>query len=87
MTDVAVERPRRGFMPNSTVPHIRSMVPSEIDHVQIETHAVDEYVHFDLSRLNLLKPGRNIRTLVASVGVQCHQFHDRIGQSLSRSGE
>ena len=29
--DGAVERFRRGFMPNSTVPHVRSMVPSEID--------------------------------------------------------
>jgi hypothetical protein len=87
MTDGAVERSRNGFTPNSTVPHIRSMVPSEIDHVRIETHAVDEYVHSDLSCLNLLKPGRNVRIPLALAGVKCHQFHDRIEHSLSRSSE
>src|SRR5437899_9065053 len=39
-----VERFRRGFMPNSTVPYIRSMTPAAIEGVTIETHAVDEYV-------------------------------------------
>lgn len=75
MADGAVERFRRGFMPNSTVPHIRSMVPSEMDHMRIETHAIDEYVYTDLQYLKLLEPTRNVRTLVALVGVQSHQFH------------
>jgi hypothetical protein len=87
MTDEAVERSRCGFMPNRTVPQIRSMVPSDIDHGRIEMHAVVGYVYSDLNGLNLLKPGRNVQTLVALVGVQSHQFHDRIGQSLSRRGE
>jgi hypothetical protein len=75
MADGAVERFRRGFMPNSTVPHIRSMVPPEIDQLPIETDAVDEYVHTDLRYLKLLQGTRNVRTLVVLVGVQSHQFH------------
>ncbi len=75
MADGAVERFRRGFMPNSTVPHIRSMTPKEMAHVRNETHAIDEYVYTDLQYLKLLKPTRNARTLVALVGVQSHQFH------------
>src|SRR2546422_9947184 len=68
-----VERFRRGFMPNSTVPYIRSMTPTSIDGVQIETHAIDEYVQTDLSYLDLLrKPEKP--TLLAVVGVQSHQF-------------
>jgi hypothetical protein len=42
-----VDRFRRGFMPNSTVPYLRSMTPSSIDDVPIETVAVDEYVQTD----------------------------------------
>src|SRR2546426_11884180 len=69
-----VERFRRGFMPNSTVPYIRSMTPASIDGVEIETHAVDEYVQTDLRYLDLLRnPG--VPTLLALVGVQSHQFH------------
>ncbi len=74
MADGAVERFRRGFMPNSTVPHVRSMVPSEIDGIRTETYAIDEYVYTDLQYLKLLEPTRNARTLVALVGVQSHQF-------------
>ncbi len=76
LLDGTVERFRRGFMPNSTVPHIRSMVPIEIGHSRIETYSIDEYVYTDLQYLKLLKATRkNVRTLVALVGVQSHQFH------------
>jgi len=68
-----VERFRRGFMPNSTIPYIRSMTPDSIDGVRIETHAIDEYVHTDLDYLDLLR-GADQPTLLALVGVQSHQF-------------
>lgn len=71
----SVERFRRGFMPNSTVPYMRSMVPDEVDGMTVETHAVDEYVHTDLQYLDLLSRQQSKRTLVAFVGVQSHQFH------------
>src|SRR5215475_9702083 len=68
-----VERFRRGFMPNSTVPYIRSLTPSSIDGVSIETIAIDEYVQTDLNYLDVLRnPGPS--TLLAVVGVQSHQF-------------
>jgi radical SAM family protein len=70
-----VERFRRGFMPNSTVPYMRSMVPGEVDGTPVETHAIDEYVHTDHKYLRLLSPPQGKRTLVALVGVQSHQFH------------
>src|SRR5215471_5051581 len=68
-----VERFRRGFMPNSTVPYIRSMTPASLDGVRIETHAIDEYVQTDLYYLNLIKDPDQ-PTLLAVVGVQSHQF-------------
>src|SRR5947209_5592879 len=68
-----VERFRRGFMPNSTVPYIRSMTPASIDGVEIETHAVDEYVQTDLDYLDLIRNPEQ-PTLLALVGVQSHQF-------------
>jgi len=69
----AVERFRRGFMPNSTVPYIRSMTPASIDGIPIETIAVDEYVQTDLNYLDLLR-NPDQPTLLALVGVQSHQF-------------
>jgi hypothetical protein len=75
MADGFVERFRRGFMPNSTVPYMRSMVPVEVNGMPVETHAVDEYVHTELQYLKRLSPPRGQRTLVALVGVQSHQFH------------
>lgn len=72
--DGTVERFHRGFMPNSTVPHIRSMVPALIDGKTTETEAFDEYVFTDLDYLTHLKRASNTRTLVALVGVQSHQF-------------
>src|SRR5438132_7626732 len=68
-----VERFRRGFMPNSTVPYIRSMTPESVDGVAIETRAIDEYVQTDLDYLDLLRhPDQP--TVLALVGVQSHQF-------------
>src|SRR5215470_12856188 len=68
-----VERFRRGFMPNSTVPYLRSMTPASLDGVAIETHAIDEYVQTDLRYLDLLRHSEQ-PTLLALVGVQSHQF-------------
>jgi hypothetical protein len=68
-----VDRFRKGFMPNSTVPYIRSMTPPDIDGVKIETHTTDEYVQTDLKYLDLLKKP-DVPTLLALVGVQSHQF-------------
>jgi hypothetical protein len=75
LPDGDVERFRRGFMPNSTVPYMRSMVPVEVDGLPVETHTVDEYVHTDLEYLKRLSSPQGTRTLVALVGVQSHQFH------------
>ncbi len=75
LADGFVERFRRGFMPNSTVPYMRSMVPVEVDGLPVETHTVDEYVHTDLRYLKLLLRPLGKPTLVALVGVQSHQFH------------
>lgn len=72
--DGFVERFRRGFMPNSTVPYLRSMTPSSIEGVPIETIAIDEYVRTDLDYLQLLHGG-DYPTLLALVGVQSHQLH------------
>src|SRR5712692_4308448 len=68
-----VERFRRGFMANSTVPYLRSMTPATVDGVQIETHAIDEYVQTDLRYLDLLR-NPDKPSLLALVGVQSHQF-------------
>jgi hypothetical protein len=70
-----VERFRRGFMPNSTVPYMRSMTPTAVGAVPVEVHTIDEYVHADLQYLALLTRPRSGRTLVVLVGVQSHQFH------------
>lgn len=75
MADGYVERFRWGFMPNSTVPYVRSMTPDVVGNTGIEVHTVDEYVHTDLEYLSLLKPSSGGRTLLALVGVQSHQFH------------
>jgi len=69
-----VERFRRGFMPNSTVPYLRALTPESLVGVTIETHVVDEYVRTDLEYLKLLQRG-DTPTLIALVGFQSHQFH------------
>lgn len=73
--DGCVERFRWGFMPNSTIPHLRSLTPPSVVGVDIDVHAVDEYVHTDLSYLDLLRRVDGVNTLAAFVGVQSHQFH------------
>jgi hypothetical protein len=75
LPDGFVERFRRGFMPNSTVPYLRSIVPGEVKGMPIETHSIDEYVHTDLQYLKLLSGSKDKPTLVTFVGVQSHQFH------------
>jgi hypothetical protein len=75
-----VERFRRGFMPNSTMPYIRSMTPPSLDGVDIETHAIDEYVQTDLRYLDLLR-WPDTPTLLPLVGVQSHQFQRAIDLS------
>lgn len=40
--DGFVERFRRGFMPNTTVPYLASMTPPEVAGSRCEVHAVDE---------------------------------------------
>ena len=75
MADGCVERFRWGFMPNSTVPYMRSMTPAVLDDTLVEVHTIDEYVHTDLRYMSLLKRPQGGHTLLALVGVQCHQFH------------
>jgi hypothetical protein len=75
LLDGTVERFRRGFMPNSTVPFLRSMVPHEVQDTPVEVHSIDEYVRTDVGYLNLLHNPPGHRTLLALVGVQSHQFH------------
>jgi radical SAM superfamily enzyme YgiQ (UPF0313 family) len=73
--DGAVERFRWGFMPNSTLPYLHGLTPAFVGDTPIEVHAIDEYVHTDLSYLARLRRPRGGRTLVALVGVQSHQLH------------
>jgi hypothetical protein len=73
--DGYVERFRWGFMPNSTVPHVRSMTPAGQGGAPTEVHTIDEYVHTDLGYMSLLGRPQGGRTLLALVGVQSHQFH------------
>jgi len=70
-----VERFRLGYLPNSTLNHIRSMTPTAMDGVEITTHCVDEYVHCDTAYMDLLRGSAQHPTLVALVGTQSHQFH------------
>jgi hypothetical protein len=73
--DGYVERFRWGFMPNSTVPYVRSMTPDGLGGTPTEIHTIDEYVHTDLGYMSLLGRPRAGRTLLSLVGVQSHQFH------------
>ncbi|MBI4445438.1 MAG: radical SAM protein [Acidobacteria bacterium] len=69
-----VERFWKGFIPNSTLPFMRSLTPEKVDDCRVEVIPIDEYVQSDLEYLKLLQ---NIQgpTLVALIGVQSHQFH------------
>ena len=40
--DGYVERFRWGFMPNSSVPFVRSMTPERVGNTPVEVHAIDE---------------------------------------------
>ena len=71
--DGYVDRFRRGFMPNATVPFIRERHPATIENRRVEVHCIDEYVQADLSYLNLLR-GSDTPTLLALVGVQSNQI-------------
>lgn len=73
--DGAVERFKKGFMPNATLYHIASLTPDSIGGTPVRIHTVDEYVWQDLSYLELLRHDPQAVTLVALVGVQSHQFH------------
>ncbi len=72
--DGALERFRVGFMPNGTLPHLRSLTPREVDGVPVEVECVDECVTADLGYLRRLSSAPGTRTLVGLVGVQSHQF-------------
>ena len=72
--DGYVERFRWGFMPNATLPYMRSMTPRKIDGWDVEVCAIDEYVQTDLSYLRHLEASSD-PTLLALIGVQSHQFH------------
>jgi Radical SAM superfamily len=87
--DGRVERFRRGFMPNATIPYLCSMTPSELDGSTIETQMIDEYVQTDLSYLKQLEKGPE-PTLLALAGVQSHQFQrslDLAAYALDRGVE
>ena len=73
--DGTVERFRRGFMPNATLPHMASMTPPEVTGHQVNVHVIDEYVECHLDYLRLLEFDPDCKTLLALVGVQTHQFH------------
>ncbi len=75
LADGSVGRFRRGFMPNSTVPYMRSMTPSVAAGTRVEVHTIDEYVHIDRRYMSLLGRPQGGRALLALVGVQSHQFH------------
>lgn len=71
--DGRVERFRRGFMPNSTLLHLKSMTPSAIGGRQVVVDVIDEYTQCDLRYLELLRP--ETCSLLGLVGVQSHQMH------------
>ena len=76
-----VQRFRKGFMPNSTLPFIRSMTPDEFEGTPLEVFAIDEYVQTDLGYLELLK-GADCPVLLALVGTQSHQFQRALDLAL-----
>ena len=87
--DGRVERFRRGFMPNATVPYLRSMTPATLDGHIIEASIIDEYVQSDLGYLRQLERG-DAPTLLALAGVQSHQFQrslDLAAYALDRGVE
>lgn len=74
--DGHVERFRKGFMPNSTLLHLKSMTPLELNGRRIHVETIDEYTKTDLGYLRLLSP--KTCSLLAVVGVQSHQIQRAI---------
>jgi radical SAM superfamily enzyme YgiQ (UPF0313 family) len=68
-----VERFRKGFMPNATLLHLKSMTPPVIDGRPVVVDTIDEYTQNNLRYLDLLRP--ETCSLLAVVGVQSHQMH------------
>jgi radical SAM superfamily enzyme YgiQ (UPF0313 family) len=82
--DGYVERFRWGFMPNSTLLHLKSLTPRTRGGRPIEVTTVDEHVETDLEYLEILRP-QNC-DLLALVGVQSHQMHRALDlAALARS--
>src|SRR6185295_12361304 len=50
-----VERFWKGFMTNSTIYYIASLVPREVAGIPVEVHTIDEYVEPNLRYLELLR--------------------------------
>src|SRR5688572_27219959 len=75
--DGSVERFRRGFMPNASLAHMKSLTPSRVRGRPVEVRTIDEYVEPDLSYLRSLAQGPrdDADTVVGIVGVQSHQLH------------
>jgi pyruvate-formate lyase-activating enzyme len=71
--DGYVERFRKGFMPNSTLLHLKSMTPPELGGRPVAVTTIDEYTQTDLRYLSLLRP--ETCSLLAVIGVQSHQMH------------
>jgi radical SAM superfamily enzyme YgiQ (UPF0313 family) len=80
-TDGFVERFRWGYMPNGTLPHLRSLTPARLEETDLDVYSVDECVEARTDYLRLLDSGRT-RTLVALVGVQSHQAHRALDLGL-----
>jgi radical SAM superfamily enzyme YgiQ (UPF0313 family) len=68
-----LERFRKGFMPASTLHHMRSMTPPDLDGRPVIVEIIDEYIETDLRYLDHLRP--ECCSLLALVGVQSHQMH------------
>lgn len=79
--DGYVERFRWGYMPNGTLPHIRSLTPRRLDGAVLDVHCIDECVESDIEYLRLLD-SRDTPTLLALVGVQSHQMHRALDLGL-----
>lgn len=71
--DGHVERFRRGFMPNSTLLHLRSMTPALLSGRPVHVKMIDEHTQTSLRYLEWLRP--ELCNLLAIVGVQSHQMH------------
>ena len=68
-----VQRYWRGFMPNSTLRHLRALTPPMVHNRPVAVSIVDEHVTTDLGYLDALGP--ETCDLLALVGVQSNQWH------------